>query len=234
LPGRLSEISGLARLPTGELLAHNDERARVSVLDPKTGALLRSFDLQGGPRDDFEGIATADGILYEMTSAGRVYVSRVGKADETVPYSVVETGLGRFCELEGLAWDPGRRALIIPCKIPVAAELKGQLTLFIVPTEGGAAPTRLNVPLDGLARHTGRREIEPTAVELDQRTGHLLVLSSGPVLVAEVDQEGRIVDAAELVRKRHPRPEGIAVLPDGLAISDEDNPGTITLYACRR
>src|SRR5688572_20175964 len=39
LPAQLREVSGLARLPDGRLLAHNDERSRVFVIDPMTGVI---------------------------------------------------------------------------------------------------------------------------------------------------------------------------------------------------
>jgi len=236
LPGRLREISGLARLPTGELLAHNDERARVSVLDGKTGAILRSFDLQGEPRDDIEGIAIADDVLFLMNSSGRVYVTRVGQDGEKVPYTTVETGLGRQCELEGLAWDAPRQALILPCKRPRTAGMTGQLTLFVVPVSTGE-PSRIQVPLAEVARRTGQRAIEASAVERDDRTGHLLVLSSGPRMVVELAGDGTIVAATELKKSRHPQPEGITILPDAILVSDEGTegaPGTISVYACRR
>lgn len=235
MPGRLRELSGLARLGPGELLAHNDERARITVLDERTGAPLRTFDLRGEPRDDVEGIAVGEGNIFLMTSTGRIYVTRSGKDGEKVPFTVVETGLGKLCELEGLAWDATTRSLILPCKRPLAPELRGQLTLFLVPAAGGD-PTRMNVPLDGLARRTGRRAIEPTAVEVDERTGNVLVLSSGPKVVVEVSREGTIVDAVELRGKGHRQPESIAILPDALLIGDEGDgsEGRITVYGCSR
>lgn len=234
LPGRLREISGLARLASGELVAHNDERVRVTVLDPKTGAALRSFDLQGEPRDDIEGIATGDGILYLMNSSGRVYVTRVGQDGEKVPFTTVDTGLGKLCELEGLAWDGRRKALLLPCKRPRTQALTGQLTLFVVPLAG--EPSRIEVPLADVARRTGLREIEPTAVEVDERTGHILVLSSGPRMLVELDHNGTLVAATELKKSRHPQPEGITILPDAILVSDEGTSGgsgTISVYACQ-
>jgi uncharacterized protein YjiK len=236
LPGRLREISGLARLESGELVAHNDERARITVLDPKSGAALRSFDLQGEPRDDIEGIATGDGILYLMNSSGRVYVTRVGQDGEKVPFTTVDTGLGRLCELEGLAWDGRRKALLLPCKRARTQALAGQLTLFVVPVAGGQ-PSRIEVPLAEIARRTGQRAIEPTAVEVDERTGHILVLSSGPRMVVELDGDGTLVAAVELKKSRHPQPEGLTILPEAILVSDEGTdggPGTISVYACQR
>ena len=235
LPGRLREVSGLARLETGELLAHNDERLRVTVLDPASGAMIRSFDLQGEPRDDIEGVAAGDGILYLMNSSGRVYVTRVGQDGEKVPFTTVDTGLGKLCELEGLAWDGRRKALLLPCKQPRTPSLTGQLTLFVVPVTG--EPSRIEVPLAEVARRTGLREIEPSAVEVDERTGHILVLSSGPRMVVELDGNGTLVAATELKKSRHPRPEGITILPDAILVSDEGNSGasgTISVYACQR
>ena len=55
------------------------------------------------PRDDFEGIAYLDGVIYLVTSAGLIYVTTEGDDGERVDFEIYRTGLGRYCEIEGLA-----------------------------------------------------------------------------------------------------------------------------------
>src|SRR5687768_14749269 len=74
LPGALREISGLAVTPDGRVFAHGDERAIVSEVDYRRGAIVKSFAL-GSPilAGDFEGLAIADKRFFLITSTGRLY-----------------------------------------------------------------------------------------------------------------------------------------------------------------
>src|SRR4051812_5616551 len=53
MPIELREISGLALKADGHVLAHNDERAMISEIDPTTGIVLKHFVLDGEPHGDF-------------------------------------------------------------------------------------------------------------------------------------------------------------------------------------
>ena len=48
LPRELTEVSGLAVDAQGRLLAHGDEAAVVHEVDPRTGAIARSWTIRGG------------------------------------------------------------------------------------------------------------------------------------------------------------------------------------------
>jgi len=114
LPGRLREISGLATTADGRLLAHHDEAGVVFELDPATGEVVKEFgiaDLASPIRGDFEGIAAGGGRVWMATSAGRLFEFEEGGDGESVLFSMFATGIGRSCEVEGLAYDPSRERL---------------------------------------------------------------------------------------------------------------------------
>ena len=121
LPRRLREISGLAMTRDHRLLAHNDEAGVVFEIDYRNGSIVKEFqlaDMEDPVADDFEGIATADGRIYLVTSSGRLYECREGAAGESVLFRVHTTGVGRDCEIEGLAYDEGARRTLADVQGP--------------------------------------------------------------------------------------------------------------------
>jgi uncharacterized protein YjiK len=237
LPGALREISGLAVTSAGELLAHNDARGRVFALDSASGRVLRRYELQGDIRQDFEGIAVARDTVFLMTSTGLVYLFRDGADGDSVPFQVFDTGLGRVCELEGLAWDPADRVLLLPCKVQRGAGMRSGLLVFRWSPDrrSAATPAALEVPAAVLRRTLRVSTLRPTAVEVDTASGRILVLSASPQALVEMDRTGRLLVAVGLRSTRHPQPEALALLPGSLVVGDEggEGRGMLTVYACK-
>ncbi|MGH8223516.1 MAG: hypothetical protein ACREQZ_11140, partial [Woeseiaceae bacterium] len=122
LPNRLNEISGLALTPDDRLFAIEDETAVIYEIDNDEGRLIKAFAF-GNPvlRGDFEGIAWVDGMLYVTDSRGVLLIGAERADGERVVPSRVDTGLGRECEIEGLADDPENAVLLFVCKDLVRA-----------------------------------------------------------------------------------------------------------------
>ena len=237
LPDRYREVSGLAAFGDSAVLIHGDERARVGVFDLVRAEVTREFQPVKTLTEDFEGIALVDDGIALMTSDGRLFLAI--RFDSVPPdFEETNTGFSRFCELEGLAWEPGSRVLLFPCKTPKDSRLVDALVVFrwSLDDDAPADPTRLMVLPPALRRAVGTTLFRATAIDVDPVTRHLLVLSSAPVVVVELDLEGHVLGSARLDRNRHPRPEGIAVVGKLLLIADEgvvgDTRGTITAYAC--
>lgn len=235
MPSWLSEISGLAPLPDGRLLAHDDERALVTVIDPKRGMVLKRFALgKGGLLGDFEGITTVSDTIYMVTSTGQLHVFMEGDNGTGVPYRVVDTRLSEECEFEGVVYEPTSRTLLLPCKLMLRNEVKGRLRVFRVPLSGadGAVTTQLELPLGETASKKGR--FEASDITRDPASGHLIVLASGQRAVLEFTPDGEVIREAELPKVgQHKQPEGIAMTRDGLLIvSDEAvaGPAAIAVY----
>lgn len=219
LPDALAEVSGLAWEGTAAL-AHGDEVGLVYRVTPAEGATLAAT-LEGGPRDDFEGVALAAGRLVLSTSRGRLYVVGWPSHGATAPHRIVETGLGRECELEGLAWDAGAGALLLPCKQPKGKDDRlGDVVVRRWHLARGEALPDLAVPAGSLDL-AGVRDFRPSAIEVDEATGNWILLSANPSALLEVTPAGAVVRAAALDR-RHRQPEGLTLTPAGdLLLADE-------------
>ena len=238
LPRALREISGLAVTSDGRVFAHADERGMVSQIDYHGRTIVKSFSL-GSPilAGDFEGIAIAGRRFFLITSTGSLFESGEGSDGAAVPYTVLDTGFGRACELEGLAYDPSDRSLLIGCKQPRARELRELVTVFrwSIDRRQPATPPRISLPMAAVVRGTGTKAFHPSAIERDAGTGHYVVLAGPQSALAEITSSGTLVATRTLPRKAHPQPEGIALLGDSvLLIADEGGGGPATLTAYRR
>lgn len=221
LPKSLKEISGLAVLGRDRVLAHDDELGIVSILSVADGRLLGRFSLGPVvPHDDFEGIALLDDVVYLATSGGRLYFARLGQDGAVVPYRVLDTGLGRLCEIEGLAADAAGRRLLFGCKTPRVPALVNKVTVIPWSIRRAAVVEPLiQLPISAVPEKK-ERQIRPSAVVL-RADGGLLVLSGIGSSLLAIGPDG----SAQCLRrlgKHHRQPEGLAVMPDGaLVISDE-------------
>lgn len=231
LPRRLDEVSGLTFTHDGRLLAHDDERGVVYTVDPQSGAVDRGFQL-GSPvvRDDMEGAASAGERLFLISSRGLLYEFRAVGEGETSPVRITDTRLGASCEAEGLVYHRASNSLLVACKTltPPSDEVR----IHFVPLDADApAPPPLRIPLDALSPWGHRGPLNPSGVEVDPRTGTLLVVAARQERLLEVDLTGRVLDLVALPRE-HRQPEGIAIGPDGrLWIADEAGTGRAYLRA---
>jgi uncharacterized protein YjiK len=238
LPKDLDEISGLAVDAKGRLFAHGDERAIVYQLDPATHRVLKRFAF-GRPavHGDFEAIAFVGDQIVLTTSNGVLYLGREGRDGEAVPYTVQATGVGRRCEVEGLAYEPRDRALLLACKVPRIESLRGYLAVFSWSLERralGAAPWLL-VPLRRITRQLGASTFHSSELCRDPETGHYLVMAARERAIAELTPAGEVVQVSRLRRALHRQPEGLAFAPDrALRVADEANGRRPTLTVYRR
>jgi hypothetical protein len=237
LPGRLQEISGLARVPAGLLLAHDDERARLHRLHAGTGEVVDEFRLdEDGMRGDFEGVAVGGGFVYLTDSDGIVRIFPEGAPDARVPFETLDTGVGERCEVEGLAFvaDPAR--LLLACKRIRMEGLRGGLTVFTVPLgpSGAEAPEPLlDLAPEALSALGLPRRLSLSGLEVHEDTGHMVVIASREGRIVEIGRDGSILAWARLRSGPHPQPEAITFTENGdLAIGDEGSGGSarLTVY----
>jgi uncharacterized protein YjiK len=238
LPRSLDEVSGLAIDAQGRLFAHDDEHAIIYELDPTTQRVVKRFAFgQPAVRGDFEGIAVVGAKMVLMTSDGVLYIGPEGNDGETVPYTTVRSGIGRQCEVEGLAWDERAREFLFACKTPRVRALEHQLTVFAWPLDRPEAvpQIKVQVPAKAVTRATHQRDLAPSEIKLEPGTGHLLLLAAREHAILEMSPDGEIVAAAKLQHALHRQAEGLAIARDGsLLIADEANGARATLTSYPR
>ena len=229
LPGELVEISGLATDARGHLFAHQDETSAVYEIDPVARRVVKRFHVgRVGLRGDFEGIAVAGDRLFLSTSDGDLVEFRAAADGDVAPTRTVSTGLGRQCELEGLAFDERTASLLLPCKSARVQRLRDRLTVFAVPlaTLRPDPEPRLSLPWDALERAGLDDGFHPSAVEVHPASGSYFFLAAQEEAVLEIGADGAVLAARSLSRNRHPQPEGITFGPDlALWIADEGTLG---------
>jgi uncharacterized protein YjiK len=235
LPGRLDEVSGLAFSPDGRLFAHDDERARIHEIDPRSGEVGARFDLGDELlRADFEGIAIAGERFFLVTSRGLLHEFAEAGDREATAFRITDTGIGGSCEVEGLEYDPADEALLLACKVSTPDD--GRLVVHRLPLDPDQARLEpITVLKSELAAFGLEPSFDPSGIALDP-SGTLVLVSARAEAIVQIDRRGTVIDAARLARDRHPQTEGIAFGPDGnLYLSDERNGGDarLTVYAPR-
>ena len=238
LPRRLAEISGLAMTPSGRLLAHHDEAGVVFELDHRTGAIVKEFALADGEapvRGDFEGIATVEDRIYLVTSVGRLYEFHEGADRESVLFTMYATGVGRRCEIEGLAYDARGRALRLLCKRPLGEAPAGRLAVHAWSVDRRQLDENGGVVLSegDFSRRGGTRGFRPSGIEWHPDSGRLFIVAARQQAIAEVTPDGDVVAVRRFSAGWHRQIEGITFAPDGaLIVADEGagGRGRLTVY----
>ena len=228
LPRVLEEISGLATTPDGRLFAHQDEWGAIYQVDPVSGEIVKAFTVGiGGTPGDFEGLAVARGKFFLLTSSGELVEVEEGRAGSSMSFQVHRTGLGRLCELEGLAFDAREDALLLACKKPLTRELKGHIVVFSVPLETMEPylVPRVFLPLGELEAVGLDDEFHPSAIEVHPETGNLILVAAQEEALLELSPTGGAVAGRDLKHSVHAQPEGIAFLNDGTLILADEGQG---------
>ena len=235
LPAALSEVSGLELTHDGRLLAHDDERGRVTVIDPRGGEMIKRFTLADLDKPvDFEGIAEAHGMLYLLASNGELYEFREGANGARVPYVMLDTRLGHECEFEGLAFDPARGVLLMPCKNVHIKGLEGNLVIYRMKPGANVAPqlSRLIVPIGRIVAGHDWRHFHPAGIGIDPATGSYVLVAAREQALLELSPDGDVL-GSESLPPGHPQAEGIAITRDGVLILGDEavaSRATLTLY----
>jgi uncharacterized protein YjiK len=222
LPVELREISGLATTADGRLFAHDDEHAIIYELDAATGRVTKRFSVGAPEQGDFEGLAIdASGAFWMTTSAGQLMRFSEGADGASVTYERFDAGLDGVCEVEGLAFLPANESLILACKRHDGRGMRNSIVLYEWRAGGGAARVWRTVREAELVGAAGVEHFRPSSVEVDARSGRLLLLSARDAALAELGTDGAL-QSARTLRRGHVQAEGLAVLPNGaLVISDE-------------
>ena len=226
LPKKLKEISGLALTPDGRLFTVTDEKAIVYELDYQQGKIVKAFAL-GDPtvHGDFEGIAILNDVFYLVTSKGRLYATAEGDDGDKMRFKTYKTGLGKLCEIEGLAQDRQSGTLLLACKKSRGKGKGCKLSVFVwSPATGKVLREReIMIPEDDIAGKLGKKHISPSGIAVDPGTANLVVVAARQRAIIEMKPNGELINAIILpLADRHRQAEGIEITRDGrLLIADE-------------
>lgn len=227
LPKRLREISGLALTDDGRLFAIADEKAEVVEIDYAAGDTLKRFEL-GQPvlRGDFEGLAVVDDVFYTITSEGQLY--RFGEAEDrgNIGFVPFDTGLRERCEVEGLAHDAARSALLIACKTVYGPAAASEVWFFRFDLEARRLDRNpVRVPLTELAGPIDKDQFSPSGIAVLADGEKVVVVAARQRGVARMRMTASDFEVEEVIRlpgSRHKQTEGIAVLAHGsVLLADE-------------
>jgi uncharacterized protein YjiK len=237
MPPELREISGLALTTRGTVLTHDDNIGRVYEIDPKTGVLLKGFSLEGGVRGDFEAITIAGTDVYLLRSNGKIYTFKEGADASQVPYSVYDTGLGKECEFESMAYEADSSRLLLVCKKFLQKQAPKELLIYHVPLPLGnrSAITAMQVAMKNVIGSNKWKNFHPSDINIDPVTKNYVIVASHEKGLIVVTPGGEVV-RSEPIPGDHRQPEGVAITTDSLLlVSDEANvkPPAITLYRWR-
>ena len=233
---RIDEASGLAATRDGRVFTHGDEQAVVYQIDPVAGTVLKQFSM-GVPvlAGNFEGIAVAGDRFFLINSQGLLLEFKEGAADESVSFHGVNTGLGNRCEVEGLAYEAAEEALVAACKTVPSGDESFIVLYRIRLSDLVVESDPILVPAAGLEAFGLVDHFAPSGVEVDPETGSFYLISARQESIIRVTPDGRIISGFHLGSDRHPRAEGISVLPDGtLLLADERQRGRAHLTAYAR
>ena len=219
-------------------MAHNDEKGVIYEIDYRDGTIVKAFqlaDMAVPVADDFEGIATVDDQIYLVTSAGRLYECSEGADGESVLFNTYATGVGRDCEIEGLAYDESQRALVLMCKNPRRADLAGQLGVYhwSIDEKQLIEAARTVIPVIEFSRHIGKKKFQPSGIERHPVSGNYFVVAARQRAIAEITPGGQVVAAKQFSAQWHRQAEGITFAADGELIVADEGAGRkarLTLY----
>lgn len=238
LNAQLVEISGLATASDNTVFAHNDEFAIVYEIDIRDGSVPRAFAL-GDPttKGDFEGIAAYDGRIYLVTSTGRIYEADISDHRARTRYNIYDTGVGAFCEVEGLSLTPTPGEFFVLCKRPRKGGPDGRLSIFrwsLVERRAVDEPA-FSIQYRDFLPASEREAFRPAGIEWDEATQTMMIVSSRSQIVYAFDRNGAFLRKHRLPADRHPQSEGLAVLSSGeILIADEgsgrNGAGMLSVY----
>lgn len=224
LPHRLDEVSGLAFTVDGRLFAHQDESGMLYAIDPEDGDVDHGFAIGSAARpmrDDFEGLVVVGERWFLVSSRGVLYEFRAAAEGEASPVRVTDTGLGRGCEVEGLAYDAAAESLLFACK--TVAPRSDEIRIHRLPLDPDApAPPPLRVPFRRFEPFGLDDGVHPSGIDVDPATGSLVLVAAREEALIELSPGGQVLSVYDLGHGRHPQAEGVAFGPDGrLYIADE-------------
>ncbi|MCC7466747.1 MAG: SdiA-regulated domain-containing protein [Saprospiraceae bacterium] len=212
----LREISGLSPSDTpGLFLAIADERGEVFFIESERGGEVKR-QILFRDKGDFEGIELAGKSIWAVKSDGDLFeLSDWKKGQPTV--AEYKTPLKKSDDVEGLAYDPWRKCLLLACKQHPDSSGNRQIWSFDLKSKTlGNTPVYLVDPtaVNQLLPYTETEKqdfFSPSAIALHPKTKDVYLISTALKRLVVLDyHSGNIKHVVRLDKKLLPQPEGLA------------------------
>ncbi|MFZ4543925.1 MAG: SdiA-regulated domain-containing protein [Saprospiraceae bacterium] len=247
----LQEISGLSVSEDGNILAVNDEQAKIFTIDRQNGSIIKTalFREDGG---DFEGIEMVGDIIYAVKSKGKLYaIFDYNDQTKLRTESFVSDELSKAADVEGLGYDPVKKLLILGCKGPREQILERELWSFDPATKQFSTKPILTISYGQMHKWLAEHHADPDVFKdfaneaaaefhfgisgfaVHPRTGNYFFLSSPGKILLVSNSEGAILNILRLDKKIHPQPEGIVFSSDGTLYISNEGKKEITPNICK-
>jgi len=228
----LRELSGLSPTDSnGILLGIADERGEIYFIDAsKGGAVTRRILFRD--KGDFEGVELVGQTIWALKSSGDLFaITDWNNIPPTVEQ--YKTFLKKSDDLEGLAYDPRRNALLLACKDDPNSSVDRRIYAFNLETrvlEENPVYQISPVSVNQYVPYTDNEKrdyFSPSGVAIHPITNDVYVISTSLKRIVVLDYgTGRIKSVERLNKKMMPQPEGISFDKDGsLYIGSEGKEG---------
>jgi uncharacterized protein YjiK len=250
LPSCLVEVSGLSLAKNESIIASvQDEKGNIYLVNKYDGKVEEKIDFASN--GDYEGIEIVGKTAYVVNSSGTIYEVEDFEAED-FKVKKYNTFLKSFNDVEGLAYDPSRNALLLACKgRPAEGESlfdfrrkKAIYAFDLTKKELIKEPVYL-ITLESvqsfLKNHSSHNDIEklnkqfgpdvqqlefnPSAIAFHPKDKDLYILSAAGNVMMVLDRNGTIKHMEKLNKKVHRQPEGITFSSDGLLYISNEGSG---------
>jgi uncharacterized protein YjiK len=228
----LKEISGLSPADSpGVYVAIADERGEVFFVDGNGGGAVFQRVLFR-EKGDFEGVEMVDKSIWAAKSNGDLF--EITNWKKTPPQvSEYKTSLKKTNDVEGLAYDPWRKALLLACKENPDSLYPRHIFVFNLKSKTlddapayTINPEEINrlVPYLDTEKHD---YFSPSGIAVHPLSGDIYVISTALKRLVVLDyKSGKLKFAQRLDKKILPQPEGISFDTAGnLLLSSEGKQG---------
>lgn len=231
LPSELTEISGIAFLSDGQIACVQDEEGKIYIynLDSRRITKEVAFSEPG----DYESIAIVGPTAYVLRADGLLY--EIGGFMSAAPQvKQHRTPLTARHDVEGLAYDPGNKRLLMAIKNEEApgADYKGIYAFDLSSKRMEATPVYKIMLNDPVFQEETKKKVamQPSDLTVHPSNGKLYFIDGARPKVLVMDTTGRLARLYQLSNDDFPQPEGIGFNKAGeLFISNEGRGGVGTI-----
>lgn len=228
----LKEISGLSPADsTGVFLAIADERGEVFFIDGTGGGAVFQRILFR-EKGDFESVEMVGKTIWAAKSNGDLFeISNWKKGPPQV--EEYKTFLKKHNDVEGLAYDPWRKSLLLACKENPDSSYPRNIYAFNLETKALEESPAYSIQPEEVNRLVAYGDLEkhdffsPSGLAIHPLTGDVYVISTALKRLVVLDyKSGKLKFAQRLDKKILAQPEGISFDPVGnLLLSSEGKQG---------